>query len=160
MAEFSANANQSVAPNQPVVFTDTSVPCNRGLVFHRDGSGVFRLASPAIIGCYNSWGTCPCCCNMPEAQYLVSFHANVAFPAGTTVSDSISLAVVVDGEIYPASIMTSSPAEAEISNNVGAEISVAIPMICRCGSVSVRNIGTQTIDVSNANIVIAFQGIR
>ena len=44
-AEYSANAAQTVQPGGSVIFTESPVPCNRGLVYHRDGSGIFRLAN-------------------------------------------------------------------------------------------------------------------
>ena len=44
MAEFSANAVQTVNPGESIIFTDAPVPCNRGFVRHRDGTGNFLLA--------------------------------------------------------------------------------------------------------------------
>lgn len=158
-AEYSANQLQNVAVNGSVIFTESPVPCNRGLIFHRDESGLFRLASPATMGvCCRR-----CCCNseFPSALYEVGFHANIAIPtdpAGTV--DSISLALAIDGEIDPSSIMTVTPAAAGDFFNVGAGIIVAVPCICRCASVSVRNVSTQAIDVQNANILFNFVGIR
>lgn len=158
-AEYSANATQVVPANGSVIFTETPVPCRRGLIYHRDESGLFRLASPSMMG-----GGClrRCCCQgMPVADYTVSFHANIAIPedpAGTV--EPISLAIFVDGEEDPSSIMTFTPAAVGDLGNVGAEIVVSVPYICRCGSVSVRNISTQPIDVANANIVFDFNGVR
>ena len=44
--------------------------------------------------------------------------------------------------------------------NVGADVIVAVPCICRCSSVSIRNVSTQAIQVQNANIVFDFAGVR
>ena len=44
-AEYSSNAAQIVPVNGSVIFTETPVPCVRGLVYHRDDSGIFRLAN-------------------------------------------------------------------------------------------------------------------
>jgi hypothetical protein len=74
--------------------------------------------------------------------------------------DPISLAVVIDGEVDPSSIMTFTPAAAEELGNVGADIIVAVPCICRCSSVGIRNVSTQAIQVQNANIVFDFAGVR
>ena len=146
-AEFSANAVQTVTSNGSVIFTESPVPCNKGLVYHRDESGLFRLASSSTQGkCGN-------------AVYEAAFHANIQIPAGGTV-ESISLAVFVDGEEDPSSIMTVTPAAVEEAFNVGAEILVSVPWICRCSSVSVRNISSQPVQVQNANIVFDFIGIR
>ena len=92
---------------------------------------------------------------MPTANYEVGFHANIQIPTGGTV-ESISLAIAIDGEVDPSSIMTVTPAAVEEAFNVGAGIIVAVPWICRCGSVSVRNISTQAVEVSNANIVFKY----
>ena len=159
-AEYSSNAVQTVAANGSVIFTEAPVPCNKGYVYHRDESGLFRLASPAALGCRRTrW--CSCCGEMPAAYYEVAFHANINIPedpAGTVAP--ISLALAIDGEIDPSSIMTFTPAAVGDLGNVGADILVAVPAICRCASVSVRNISTQAIEVQNANIVFDFTGIR
>lgn len=156
-AEYSANAIQTVAANTAVIFTEAPVPCNRGLIYHREGSGIFRLASPSAISC--GYITRSCCCGMPKADYLVGFHCNIQIPTGGTV-EAISLALAIDGETDPSSIMTVTPAAAEELWNVGAEIIVSVPWICRCASVSVRNVSDQAIEVSNANIVFDYLGIR
>jgi hypothetical protein len=96
---------------------------------------------------------------MPTANYVVSFHANIQVPEGGTV-EPISLALAIDGEIDPSSEMIFTPAAVEEFGNVSAEIIVAVPAICRCSTVSVRNTSTQPIEVQNANIVIDYAGIR
>ena len=142
-AEYSSNALQTVAPNGSVIFTESPVPCRRGFVFHRDESGLFRLASNSVNN--------PCArCN---ANYQIAFHANIQIPSGGTV-EPISLAIAIDGEIDPSSEMIFTPAAVEEFGNVGAEIIASVPWICRCSSVSVRNTSTQAIEVQNANIVI------
>lgn len=158
MAEYSANAEQLVLSGQPVIFTESPVPCNRGLVFHRDESGIFRLANTTDNGWGYSWG-CRCNCQMPESIYLVSFQANIAIPEGGTV-EPISLALAIDGEVDPSSTMIITPAAAEEYGNVSASILVAVPAICRCSAVSVRNTSTQSINVQNTNIIFAYQGVR
>lgn len=155
-AEYSANAAQTVQPNGSVIFTESPVRCNRGLIYHRDESGIFRLASPSVLG-YARRGNC--CCGSPEAIYQVGFHCNIAVPTGGTVG-AISLALAIDGEIDPSSIMTVTPAAVDQFFNVGAGILVAVPWICRCESVSVRNISDQAISVQNANILFDFAGVR
>lgn len=158
-AEYSANAVQVVQPNGSVIFTESPVPCNRGFIFHRDESGLFRLASPGLMG-YNCCRRC-CCSDFPEALYGCAFHCNISLPAGGTV-EPISLAIAIDGEVDPSSIMTVTvPLVSEVAgDNVGSDIIVAVPCICRCASVSVRNISTQAINVMNANIVFDFRGVR
>lgn len=149
-AEYSANIEQTVASNTPILFTESPVPCSKGLVFHQDGSGIFRLSS---VGASIPSNICRCTGVMPMAQYLVEFHGNAAISTGGTVEE-IQLAIVVDGEVDPSSIMRITPAAVEEYQNVGTSIVVSVPAICRCSSVSVRNISTQDVDVQNANILI------
>ena len=149
-AEYSANLEQTVASNAPIIFTESPVPCNRGLVFHNDGSGIFRLSS---AGAATPFNRCGCCGTMPMAQYLVEFHGNAAISTGGTVEE-IQLGISVDGEIDPSSIMRITPAAVEEYQNIGTSIVVSVPAICRCSSVSVRNISTQDVDVQNSNILI------
>lgn len=153
-AEYSANNLQTVEAGQAVVFTASPVPCNKGIIFHRDESGIFYLSSRGIK---------PYCgCNgivVPEALYQVTFHANIQIPEGGTV-DTISLAIAIAGETDPSSIMSVTPAAVEEPFNVGADIIVAIPAICGCSNVSVRNIGIEAIEVLNANIVFDTAGVR
>lgn len=155
-AEYSANAIQSVLSGQPVLFTESPVPCNQGLIFHRDGSGSFLLASVVPSG-----SNCGCCgCRrIYETQYEVEFHANVAIPEGGTVEE-IQLAIAIDGEIDPSSIMRITPAAVDEYGNIGTSIIVSVPSLCRCSNVSVRNISTQTISIQNANIIFDAAGIR
>ena len=74
MAEFVSNPIQVVNPNQPVTLT-TSIGCNRGYVFHRNGSGIITLR-----GIVNN----PCGC---FARYQCTFNANIAVPDGGTAVD-------------------------------------------------------------------------
>lgn len=144
MAEYSANAVQTVNPGETVVFTESPVPCTRGFVRHRDGTGNFLLS-----------GTCcrrRCACKGPaSAMYLVEFGANIAVPEGETVG-AISVAIAVDGATVPASEMEVTPAAVDNFFNVGRAINVPIWAGC-CETVSVRNTSAIPITVSNANII-------
>lgn len=154
--EYSAINIQNVLSNQPVVFTESPVPCTRGFIFHRDGSGSFLVASRAN---QQNCG-CGCGCNrIYETQYQVEFHANVSVPTGGTVEE-IQLAIAIDGEIDPSSIMRITPAAVDEYGNIGTSVIVGVPSLCRCSSLSIRNISTQAVNVQNANVVIEPQGIR
>ena len=144
-AEYSSNAIQTIPAGSSVIFTESPVPCNKGLIYHRDDSGLFRLANKFFRQNF-------CQCWKRNTNYEVAFHANIAVPEGGTVEE-IQLALAVDGEVDPSSIMSYTPAAVEVAGNVGADIIVTVPYICSCSSVSVRNISTQPITVSNANIV-------
>lgn len=144
-AEYSANAVQVIPANSSAIFTESPVPCNRGLIYHRDGSGLFRLANrffrQNIMSCWRR-----------NTNYQVSFHGNISVPTGGTV-EAISLALAIDGEIDPSSIMTFVPAAVGDLGNVGADVIVTVPFVCGCSTVSIRNISTQPISLQNANIV-------
>lgn len=156
-AEYSANALQNVAANASVIFTESPVPCNRGLIFHRDESGSFLLASNSgNTGC-----NCGCGCRrIYGTRYQVAFHANISLPTGGTV-EPIALAIAIDGEIDPSSIMqiTVPLVSDTAGDSVGADIIVSVPSLCRCSNVSVRNVSTQPINVMNANLVIDYAGV-
>ena len=158
-AEYSANAAQTLEVNAPVIFTESPVPCNRGLIFHRDESGVFQLANNAPVSNCNCSCGCGGCRRIYETLYRVSFHANIAIAEEGEV-EPIQLTISINGEPDPSSTMIATPAAVGDFQNVGAEIFVAIPSLCGCESVSVRNTSTQTIDVQNANILFDYIGIR
>lgn len=140
MAEYTSNALQTVAAGQNVLFTETPIPCNRGYVLHREGSGILTLR-----GIVNN-------CNGCFARYKVSFGANIALPEGGTV-EAISLALAIDGEPIPTSSMIVTPAAAEEFDNVYASIFITVPRGC-CYTIAVENTSTQAIDVQNANLII------
>ena len=156
-AEYSANAVQTVEAGLPVIFTESPVPCNRGLVFHRDESGVFQLANNAgnTQGC-----SCGCGCRkVYETLYRVGFHGNIAIAEEGEV-EPVQLSISIGGDTDPSSTMISTPAAIGDFQNVGAEIIVAVPSLCGCVSISVRNTSTQAIDVQNANLTIDYIGVR
>ena len=149
-AEFSANAAQVVPVGGSVIFTETPVPCNRGLIYHRDDSGLFRLINrffrQNLLQCWRR-----------NSNYLVSFHANIGIPEGGTVPtapEGISLALAIDGAIDPSSTAISTPTAVETLDNVGAEIVVTVPYMCSCSSISLVNTSTVPITVQNANMTI------
>lgn len=145
MAEYFENAVQTVAPNANVIFTDTAVPCTRGLVRHRDGSGSFLLRG------YVPQSPCGCCAQ--SAIYLVDFRANIAIPEGGTVGP-ISLALAIDGSIIPSSTMIVTPAAVDEFFNVSRAVNAQIWRGC-CETLSVVNTSTQDIIVQNTNIIIS-----
>lgn len=149
-AEYSANAAQVVPVGGSVIFTETPVPCNRGLIYHRDDSGLFRLINrffrQNLLQCWRR-----------NSNYHVSFHANIGIPEGGTIPTSpegISLAIAIDGAVDPSSTAISTPTVVETLDNVGAEIVVTVPYMCSCSSISLVNTSTVPITVQNANLVI------
>lgn len=143
--EFSNNAVQAVNPGEAVIFTNSPVPCNRGLVRHRDDTGNFLLKGNVRRS--------PCGCCPSTAKYLVDFGANIAIPTGGTVGP-ISLAITVDGGTIPTTEMTVTPAAVEEFFNVSDATIIPIWSGC-CQTLTVRNISDQPILVSSANIIFS-----
>lgn len=147
MAEYSNVSQQTVNPGEAVVFTNAPVPCERGLVRHRDDTGSFLLAGyvPYSYGCS--------CRRKNSANYLVDFGANIAIPTGGTVG-AISVAIAIDGASIPSSTMEVTPAAVEEFFNVSRAINAPIYRGC-CQTVTVRNTSDQPILVENANIIFS-----
>ena len=145
MAEYSANAVQIVNPGESIVFTDTPVPCFRGFVRHRDGTGNFLLSGwvPYRFGC----------CKRRSAQYLVDFGANISVPEGGT-AEAISVAIAIDGATVPASTMIVTPAAVDEYFNISRAVNVDIWNGC-CESLTIRNTSSQPIQVQNANVIFS-----
>lgn len=147
MAEYVYNPIQLVLPNQPVLL-ENSIPCNRGNVYHRDGSGILTLR-----GIVNNPTSC-------FARYQVTFNANIAVPADGTVGP-IAVALAIDGEPILTSRAIVTPAAVDEYFNVTSTAIITIPKGC-CFNVSVENASfgataadTPTaINVQNANLVV------
>jgi len=140
MAEFTSNAIQEVAVGQNVLFTETAVPCNRGYVLHREGSGVLTLR-----GIVNN----PC---GSFARYKVSFGGNLAVPT-TGTAGPISVALAINGEPVPTSSSIVTPTATDAYWNVFDSLYVTIPKGC-CYTIAVENTSDQAINIQNANIIV------
>ena len=134
--EITANAVQTVATNNIVVFTNTAVNGNPSIL-HREGSGLVSLRGLT---------------NQCRARFRVTFGANVAIPTDGTVAP-ISLAIAINGEALPESTMISTPAAVDEYNNIGKSLFLDIAAGC-CAQCSVENTGTTEINVANANLII------
>lgn len=137
--ELTANAAQTVAAGQNVLFTDAPVKCNRGYVVHREGAGLVTLR-----------GSCSGCA--PLARYKVLFVGNISIPTGGTVGE-IGIALAIGGEALPTTTAVVTPAAVENGFNVASAAFIDVPRGC-CNSLSVKNTSTQAITVANANLLI------
>ena len=151
MAEFTKNEVQTVLPNQ-VVTLNTTIGCNKGYVYHRNGSGIVTLR-----------GITPNC----FARYQVTFNGNIAVPSTGTLGP-ISVAVSIDGEpiltsraiVTPAAVATEPPTQENFFNVTSTAI-VNVPKGC-CFNVSVENTSegatpadpAPAILVQNANLTV------
>ena len=147
MAEWTSVAVQTVNPGEAIVFTENPVPCYRGLILHRDDSGLFLIkgTSNGIIR------RCPCM-GQPSINYMVDFGANIAIPTGETVGP-ISVAYELEGATLGGTTMTVTPAAVEEFFNISRATNVPIWLGC-CESFAVRNVSSIPILVQNANLVI------
>lgn len=148
MAEYSANAVQTVNPGETIIFTDSPVPCNRGFVRFREGTGNFLLSGWIP----QNQNVCRCR-RAKSALYLIDFGANIAVPTGETVGE-ISVAITIDGATIPSSQMIVTPAAVEEYFNVSRAINAQIWNGC-CESIAVRNTSEIPILVQNANIIFS-----
>lgn len=149
MAEYFQTPNpQNVAYGQNLLLAD-SIPCSRGNVVHRNGSGILTLRGNA--------SGCAC-----FARYQVTFNGNIAIPTGGTVA-AIAIALAIDGEPLAYSRAIATPAAVEQYANVTSTAIVTVPKGC-CYTVSVENVnagvGTeivdeQTISVADGNLTVA-----
>jgi hypothetical protein len=146
MAEYLANAVQTVELGSPVLFT-ASIPCPKGYVYHEDETGIFILRGPNNGSRF--------------ARYQVTFNGNIAIPEGGAVTP-IALAVSENGEARPTSRAIFTPAAVDTYGNVTSTAIITVPCSC-CFSIAVRYIsgvtdGTTTptpaINVINSNLEI------
>ncbi len=147
MAEYVYNPVQLVQPNQNVLLQN-SIPCNRGYVYHRDGSGILTLRGIVNNACGSF------------ARYQVTFNANIAVPTdGTTGPIAVSLAL--DGEQIQTSRAIVTPAAVDEYFNVTSTAIITIPRGC-CFNISVENASfgatpataATAINVQNANLTV------
>ena len=148
MAEYVYNPVQVVQPNQNVLLNG-SIPCNKGYVYHRDGSGILTLR-----GIVNN--SCGC-----FARYQVTFNGNIAVPEDGTVG-AIAIALSIDGEPIQTSRAIVTPAAVNEYFNVTSTAIITVPKGC-CVNIAVENVSfgataadTPTaINVQNANMTVA-----
>lgn len=139
MAEYVYNPVQEVEAGQNVLLQD-SIPCNRGYVIHRNGSGILTLR-----GIVNN----PCA---KFARYKVEFNGNIAIPTGGTVGE-ISLALTIDGEPIQTSRARVTPTVVDAYFNVTSVANITVPAGC-CLTISIENTSGVSINVQNANLTV------
>ena len=140
MAEFTYNPVQLINPSQNAIFL-TSIPCNKGYVYHRNESGIVILRGIVNNACSNF------------ARYRVTFNGNIAVPTGETVGP-ISVALSIDGEAIQTSVAIVTPAAVENYFNVTSTAYITVPRGC-CFNVGLENVSTIPINLQNANLVIS-----
>lgn len=134
--EITANAVQTVAVNQNVLFNETAISGSCSIL-HREGSGLVTLRGLT---------------NQCKARFKVTFGANIAIPEGGTAG-AISLALAISGEPVNTTSMIVTPAAVAEYFNVASSIYLDVPKNC-CLTIAVENTSTQAIDVQNANLIV------
>lgn len=155
MAEYVYNPVQRVQPNQNVLL-QSSIPCGKGYVYHREGSGILTLK-----GAVNNPTAC-------FARYQVTFNGNIAVPSDGTLGP-IAIALSIGGEpiqtskaIYQPAAVATDPPTTENFGNVTSTAIITVPKGC-CFTISVENVseGATAADVAppilvqNANLTVA-----
>ena len=142
MAEFTYNPVQTIPANQAAIF-NTTIPCNKGYVYHRNESGIVILRGIVNNACAGF------------ARYMVTFNGNIALSEGATVGP-IAVALTIDGEPIPTSRAIVTPAAVGDYFNVTSTAFVTVPRGC-CFNVSVENVSDPavSIDMQNANLVVS-----
>lgn len=124
MAEYlTRDAVETVALNAAIPLID-SIPCNKGYVFHQNGTGILVLRGIVNNPCANF------------ARYDVEFTGNVAIPTGGAVTP-IATAIVVSGEERVGSRSIFTPAAVDEYGNVTSRATIDVPKGC-CFTVSVE----------------------
>lgn len=117
MAEYlTRDAVETVALNAPIPLID-SIRCNKGYVFHQNGSGILVLR-----GIVNNPSAC-------FARYIVEFTGNVAIPTGGAVTP-IATAITVSGEERIGSRSIFTPAAVDQYGSVTSRAVVDVPRGC------------------------------
>lgn len=151
MAEYiQRDSIESVSLNTPITF-DSSIPCNRGNIFHENGTGIFILR-----GVVNNPSAC-------FARYQVTFNGNVSIPTGGAVTP-IAVAITVNGEERQSSEAIYTPAAVETVGNLTSTAIVTVPRGC-CFTLAVEyvdgttddpaTVPTPTVNVQNGNLTIS-----
>ena len=121
MAEYlTRDTVESISLYSPIQFID-SIPCNRGNVFHQNGTVIFVLRGNT---------------NNCFARYEVEFTGNIAIPTGGAITP-IATAIVVSGEERTGSRSVFTPAAVEEYGSVTSRAVVTVPKGC-CFTVSVE----------------------
>lgn len=147
MAEYIDVIGQEVALNNPIIFTSSPIPCNKGCVVHEDGTGNFILRG-VTNNCF--------------ARYQLVYNGNVSIPEGGAVT-AVGLAISVNGETRPSSLAIYTPQAVDEQGNLTCTAIVTVPRNC-CFNVSVRYVDatvgdaavtpTPTIVVANSNLTV------
>ncbi|MBO7172333.1 MAG: hypothetical protein J6V52_05210 [Bacteroidaceae bacterium] len=110
--------------------SNSSCACNGGWLLHQDGSGIFTINKPG--------------------RYLVQFGATVT----STVAGPVSVALRLNGENIPGTVMGETIAAADDEANISRAIIVEVPCYTSF-VVAAANVGEDEITINSASMLIA-----
>lgn len=140
MAEYVELAGpQSVSAGGNIVLVD-SVHCTKGLIIHRNDSGILTLRGRVSNACQQF------------VRYHVEYHGNIAIPTGGTPGE-ISLAMAISGEVVPATIAKATPTALNAYFSVSSARYITVPAGC-CYNIAIENNSDQAILVDNLNVIV------
>lgn len=152
-AELTAVGRQIIQPNGFAIFTAFPVPCTKGYVVPRIGSGLIQLSGLGVP----RLGGCRCNRKVMGVNYEVDFGANIAVPEGETVGE-ISVAISLGGTAIPSSIMIVTPTATEQFFNVSRDITAQVIGGC-CQTIAIQNLSTIPIAMVDGSLNIDRTGV-
>ena len=139
--EYTSIIDQGVDTAENVIFYNTVIPCSKGYVVHRDGSGLFTLRGL----------TAQC---QSKARYLVTFAVNIAATSvATGETPEISVALALNGETLPETISRATVGTSGQYYNVSRSVYIDVPKGC-CVTLSLKNTSDDPIIALNALMTI------
>ena len=148
MAEFTYNPIQTIEAGQNAIM-NTSIPCNKGYVIHRNESGIVILR-----GIVNNPQAC-------YARYQVTANGNIAVPTGGTAGP-IAVSLAIDGEPLQTSKAIVTPTAVDAYFNVTSTAFITVPRGC-CFTIALENVSpaadattpAPAINLQNLNFVVS-----
>ena len=148
MAEFTYNPIQTIEAGQNAIM-NTSIPCNKGYVIHRNESGIVILR-----GIVNNPQAC-------YARYQVTANGNIAVPTGGTAGP-IAVSLAIDGEPLQTSRAIVTPTAVDAYFNVTSTAFITVPRGC-CFTIALENTSpaadattpAPAINLQNLNFVVS-----
>lgn len=148
MAEFTYPLVQTVPYRQSAILNSTRFGCNKGYIFHREGSGIVTARGIVNNPCSNF------------ARYECKFSGNIALSEGATVGE-LAAALAINGEILQDTIAVATPAAVGDFWHVSGFAYIDVPRGC-CYEITVENASPQatpatpnpSIDIRNLNVAV------
>ena len=128
--EFTAVAEQIVSANNNILFTDDVIPCRKGYVHHRSGSGLISLEGLT---------------NQCRARYVVTYSGNIGAAPTTEggVAGEVAVALSINGEPILSSLRRYTAVAVETYGAVSATEIIDVPRGTEV-TIAVKNVSEGT----------------